>query len=770
MFSAELFYERYKRVFEKDYRNSSRQGTYQKPTMTTVDAPQPIQQSVEDPVLQVRSASIRYDMDRGISRVLDNVDIDIERDETLGIVGESGSGKSMFASAMLDAVIPPGELSGEITYTPLDGEPITVNDLSDEDLRSLRWEEIAMVFQGAMSSWNPTMKIREHFIETLQAHNYDEEEGIERARQLLADLYLEPDRTLDSYPHELSGGMKQRSLIALSMILEPEVLIMDEPTAALDLLMQRSILTLLEEIKQKYDITLVFITHDLPLVCELADRLAVMYAFEFVELGPTNKLLEGATHPYTRALLNATPNLTSDVDSMQVIEGSSPDPVDTPDGCSYHPRCPIATAECEQTNPDYHDVGEKHYSACFNWQDSEDAIPFSRYAPSEAQKTAEEIAEERGPAREDETEPVIELNNVDVHFELNTGFLNFWRETETVRAVDDVSLEIPENEVIALIGESGCGKTTLGKTAIGLQRPTNGEVLYRGQDIWNARDGEGQIDIRWRDIRQVLQIIHQDPGSALNPNKQVGHTLNIPLEKWHPELNFQDRRARILGMLEHVGMTPPEDYANRYPHQLSGGEKQRVALVRALLLNPDMILADEAISALDVSLRIEMMELFLDLQEEFNTSFVFVSHDLSNARYLTERADGRIGIMYLGEIVERGPAKQIVNDPRHPYTQALHWASPDLEPRDETDESPLRKIDIPDPKDPPSGCRFHTRCPEAREVCKQESPEEVEAAPEQLVRCFREYDEDHPYWESESLVEETEREFERSDIDSAVGD
>ena len=350
---------------------------------------------------------------------------------------------------------------------------------------------------------------------------------------------------------------------------------------------------------------------------------------------------------------------------------------------------------------------------------------------------------------------VVTLNEVEVHFENRSGLLDFFTDSETVRAVDGVSLDIHENEVIALVGESGCGKTTLGKATIGAQRPTGGSITYRGQDIWNAKDRRGDAEISWTEIRRALQMIHQDPGSSLNPNRTVIGSLDLPLQRWHDDLNTQDRRARILGMLEHVGMTPAEDYAERYPHQLSGGEKQRVALIRALLMEPDLILADEAISALDVSLRVEVMDLMLDLQEEFSTSFLFISHDLSNARYITERAGGRIGIMYLGKLVEIGTTEEIIQNPQHPYTQALWWATPNLYGEAET-EMPIRSIDIPDPIDPPSGCRYHTRCPEAREVCTQETPPamDVTDTSTQKAACFR-VDPDHEYWDSQSITDGT---------------
>lgn len=350
-------------------------------------------------------------------------------------------------------------------------------------------------------------------------------------------------------------------------------------------------------------------------------------------------------------------------------------------------------------------------------------------------------------------EPVVSLQDIEVHFKKESGLLGMFSSPESVKAVDGVSLDIAENDVIALVGESGCGKTTLGKTAIGVQRPTNGSVRYRGQDVWDAKDGRGSDDIPYSKIRRSLQIIHQDPNSSLNPNRKVKTTLASPLKKWQSEMDNDDRLDRILRLLERVGMTPPQDYADRYPHQLSGGEQQRVALGRALLMNPDVILADEAVSALDVSLRVEMMDLMLELQDLFNTSYLFVSHNLSNARYLAQRSGGRIGVMYLGRLVEIGPAEEIIENPKHPYTKVLKWATPDLEPNPEgTRDPPIRNIDIPDPINPPSGCRFHTRCPEAREVCRRRTPGLSEDSTH-AAACFRE-ESDHEYWESEPLVDE----------------
>jgi peptide/nickel transport system ATP-binding protein len=335
--------------------------------------------SVRDPIFEVRNTSVSFDMERGESRVLDEVNIEVNRGEVLGIVGESGSGKSMFASALLDAIVDPGILTGDITFHPKSGQTVDLLELSETEIKQVRWEEISMVFQGAMSSFNPTMSIGKHFEETLSVHDEEIEQGMEQAELLLSDLYLESEQVLESYPHELSGGMKQRALIALSLILEPEVLVMDEPTAALDLLMQRSIIGLIKEIADRRDLTVVFITHDLPLVANLADRLAVLYAFEFVEIGPAYEVLTEAKHPYTRALLNATPNLDTPREEMKPIEGASPDPVSVPNGCSYHPRCPLADETCLGVDPPLEsgDRDRKHTAACHHVADVPDTIPLS---------------------------------------------------------------------------------------------------------------------------------------------------------------------------------------------------------------------------------------------------------------------------------------------------------------------------------------------------------------------------------------------------------
>lgn len=367
---------------------------------------------------------------------------------------------------------------------------------------------------------------------------------------------------------------------------------------------------------------------------------------------------------------------------------------------------------------------------------------------------SEDMSQPRtGSGNEGRNEPVLSLENIVVQFQVaQSGLGDLFAEPDTVQAVDDVSIDISENDVLVIVGESGCGKTTLGKTAIGLQRPTSGSVKYRGQEIWDAKDRVGEVQIPYDEIRQSLQYIHQDPGSSLNPNRKVISSLLEPLNNIHPDLSAAEKRDRVLTMLEYVGMSPPTDYADRYPHQLSGGEQQRIAIIRAFLMDPDLILADEAVSALDVSLRIEIMDLMLELQDIWGTSFIFISHNLSNARYLAENSDGRVAIMYLGDIVEIGDIYDILDNSIHPYTDALKWASPEVIPSEDEPENPIEGIDIPDPVNLPSGCRFHTRCPKAREVCKSEEPKsyDIDGHDDQYSACFRAVD-DHPYWNSEPL-------------------
>jgi len=371
----------------------------------------------------------------------------------------------------------------------------------------------------------------------------------------------------------------------------------------------------------------------------------------------------------------------------------------------------------------------------------------------------------------DTDEPLLSVENLTVEFGDESALLEAvparvkdrmgW-DPSRLRAVDDVSLTVEPNDVVAVIGESGSGKTTLGKSAIGLEEPTSGQVRYRGYDIWELRRRKQIDDLRFEDARKALQIVHQDPGASLNPYRTLMSILKEPLSRWYPDMSNADRRERVLELLDECGLTPPLEYEDRYPHELSGGEKQRVALVRSMLVEPDLILADEPVSALDSSLRVEIMDLMLELQDLFDTSYIFVSHNLEHARYIANRADGRIAIMYLGEIVEIGPAEEVIRNPKHPYTKILKWATlpkhPDRAREAIAEDIPLRTLDVPDLVEPPSGCRFHTRCPQAHEVCRTDPPDLIGSNGGHSAACFRE-DPDHEYWESPSLDEDGDRDI-----------
>lgn len=366
-------------------------------------------------------------------------------------------------------------------------------------------------------------------------------------------------------------------------------------------------------------------------------------------------------------------------------------------------------------------------------------------------------------------DPLLSLEDVVVEFEDETALMEVipdrvkrrlgW-ETDPIRAVDGISLDIEENDVVAIIGESGSGKTTLGKTAVALTEPTAGRVAYRGHDVWEVKEKKQVDGLEFADIRRALQIIHQDPGASLNPYRTVNTILKKPLRRWQPDLTHADCRERLLGVLEAIGLTPAEDYIERYPHELSGGEQQRIALVRAMLVEPELILADEPVSALDPSLRVSLLDLMLELREEFEMSLIFVSHNLQHARYITSEVGGRIAVMYLGRIVEIGPAEQVFENPQHPYTKILLWAAlprnPDKSRQKLEEDPPLRRREIADIQNPPRGCRFHPRCPKAREACQTESPELLgNGTGDHRAACFR-VDDSHPYWNSPFLAEEGE--------------
>lgn len=674
-----------------------------------------------DIVLSVEDLSVQYLARRGAIQAVRGVSFELRKGESLALIGESGCGKTTLATSLIRLLPRMATFTnGEIRFQRRD-RLINVLQLGERDLRLFRWQECAMVFQGAQNALNPVLSIAKQFQDTAAAHGITNRGEIDqRARVLLQRVQLDPNRVLGSYPFELSGGMRQRVLIALALLLQPDIIILDEPTTALDVLTQRNIIDLLNTLRVDIGFTLLFVSHDLAMAAELADRVATMYAGRIIELGTVEDIFQRPRHPYTYGLLQATPTLHDDVGTIKSIGGTPPDLIDLPSGCPFHPRCKFAERDkCTTEEPPLIPIDPAHSAACWFWPKVEEAQAHSVKSepapspnggrpeiivgsadamPSLIQPT---ITRERG-AR------VIQADGVSKVVHAKAGDLPI---------VTDVSFDIAPGEVLCLVGESGCGKTTTGKLIAGLIEPTGGTVRFEGVNI---RDLKGRDFDRYR---RSVQIIHQDPYASLNPSMSVYQTLSAPLKHYKMARGRNQLTARILELLERVDLTPAVDFIDKYPHQLSGGQRQRLVVARALTVEPTFIIADEAVAMLDVSIRMSLLQTLRRLQDDLGVAFIFITHDLSMARLFGW--EGRIGVMYLGRIVELGPTPEILAHPQHPYTQALLSAVPeaDLNAAKEKERVQLRSLDIPSLINVPRGCSFHPRCPLFEDgLCEQSVP------------------------------------------------
>ena len=661
--------------------------------------------------LEVTNLSTRITLSRSTVRPADNVHIAIDEGETLGLVGESGCGKSMLGLSIL-GLLPKGGtiIEGSVK---LGGRELV--GLPDSSLRKLRGNEVAMIFQDSQSSLNPTKTIGEQVAEPVRLHRgASRTEANNRALEVLELVGLpQPRERMGDYPHLLSGGMRQRVMIAIALACEPKVLLADEPTTALDVTIQAQILALLDDLAQRLGMATLLVTHDMGVIAGRADRISVMYAGRIVETASTQDIFGAMRHPYTQALLGSIPKLSQDNRKALVsIRGRPPDLTDELTGCRFAPRCPRVTDECRLQEPPLSGETPEHRFAC--WHPVDGPV---RSLPEIATARARAAS----PARVAHGH-LLEIDQVVREYPVRAGAV-LQRKVNSVKAVSGVTLHVDVGEALGLVGESGCGKTTLGKMIVGIEKPDAGRIALEGREVFRTRGRE------LRRVRRDLQMVFQDPYASLDPRMRVQALLREPLViQKIGNRRQQDEKIRLL--LDEVGL--PANALERYPHEFSGGQRQRIALARALMLEPKVIVADEPVSALDVSIRSQVLNLMKRLQAEHHRASVVISHDLAVVKYLSDR----IAVMYLGKVVELGTGDDIYRRPAHPYTDALITTIPVPDPAAERAKTELGiRGELPSPIDPPSGCRFRTRCPRAQPLCAEQEPRLRPFGPTQQAAC-----------------------------------
>ncbi|WP_018587152.1 ABC transporter ATP-binding protein [Salinispora arenicola] len=656
------------------------------------------------PLLELRDLDTDIALRRGTVHALDGVSLEVAPGQTLGIVGESGSGKTMTALSIMGLLPSGGRVAGgQILFEGRD-----LRSLPPDEVRRIRGVRMGMVFQDPLTSLNPTMRIGAQVAEPLRVHErVGRAEARERAVEILRRVGMpRPERIVDSYPHELSGGMRQRVAIAMALVCSPSLLIADEPTTALDVTTQRQILELIDDLREEFGMAVILVTHDLGVIAGRADRVAVMYAGRVVETAATEQLFHAPRHRYTEALMQALPESAirenGGHDRLNSIPGLPPDLSGPLTGCRFAPRCSYVGEDCRTTDPSL--IPGAHQHACLHPVPAPTgAVTGSVPARTEPAATPVTAAPELAAA------PVLSVRNLVKNYPAHGGGL-LRRSAGQVSAVADVSFEVRPGETFGLVGESGCGKSTVGRLSVGLEQPSAGQIVLDGTDLTDLTGRE-----RRRMHRQV-QLMFQDSYAAMNPRMRVDAILAEPLEIQKVG-DGAARQARIATLLDQVGLS--RRALERYPHEFSGGQLQRIGLARSLALRPRLIVGDEPVSALDVSIQAQVLNLMRDLQRELGLAYIFISHDLSVVDYMADR----IGVMYLGKLVEIGPARDVVRAARHPYTQALVDAVPSITPSSAAagDGMTIRG-ELPSALDPPTGCRFRTRCPRAAQICTTEPP------------------------------------------------
>jgi peptide/nickel transport system ATP-binding protein len=645
---------------------------------------------MDQPIIKVDKLAIAYETRKGDVNAVRDVSFEIHRGETLGLVGESGCGKSTVAYGLVNYLGRNGKIAkGDIIFQ---GESLV--DRSSDELRRLRGDQISMVYQDPMTSLNPVLRIGEQMAEVLTVHRGMKlGEARQRCVEMLRRVYMpDPAKVMERYPHQISGGQQQRVVIAMALLNNPALLIMDEPTTALDVTVEAAVLDLIADLRRDFDTAILCISHNLGVIARVSDRVGVMYAGELVELATVREIFANPRHPYTQGLLRCVPRLGIDKagSTLYPIRGRVPAPDRLPPGCVFEPRCDYARDACRDERPPLRQIGSRHQSRCLfaeqidphGWQPPEDLIPL---APAEPVGEPANILDVSG------------LKTYYRHPDSSPLSLVGLGKKEYVKAVDGVSFSLPRGRTLGVVGESGCGKSTLIKTIIGLEDMSGGKAQFIGFDL------ERRASRRDLDVIQELQMVFQNPDATMNPSYSIGKQIERPLRRFKvvPPDQVRDEVIRLLRAVK-----LDEHYYDRLPRQLSGGEKQRVGIARAFAGRPDLVMCDEPVSALDVSVQAAVLNLLLEIQRAYGTTMIFIAHDLSVVRFFSDA----IAVMYLGQVVEMGPAEAIYAPPYHPYTESLLAAVPIPDPSVAQEHIRLEGS-VPSPLNPPSGCRFHTRCP-----------------------------------------------------------
>ena len=655
------------------------------------------------PLLEIENLHTDIKLRYSTVHAVDGVSLFVDPGESLGVVGESGCGKTMTALSIM-SLLPVG---GSIAEGTISLEGRKISGLPEDQLRKIRGNDIGMIFQDPLSSLNPTMTVGNQIAEAVRLHReVSREQAMDRAAEVLDLVGLpKPKERLGEYPHQFSGGMRQRVMIAMALACEPKLLIADEPTTALDVTIQKQILELIDDLRLRLQMSVILVTHDLGVIAGRADRVAVMYAGKIAETTATGPLFANPRHPYTEALFHALPDKAAETrEELLSIPGAPPDLVNPPKGCRFAPRCRYATDRCRAEEPRLLGERPEHLYACF--------YPVGDPERGRAAAAAADREPAAAPAEEAARLPgdvVLAAEDLVKDFPVTKGLLQ--RKIGTVSAVAGVSFDIRRGETFGLVGESGCGKTTIGRLIVGLEKATAGKISFAGGDLASVSGRE------YRRLRRKSQYMFQDSYASLDPRMRAGTILREPLAVQHIG-SRQEQHRRIVEMLGHVGL--PESATERYPHEFSGGQRQRLGFARALMLSPELIVADEPVSALDVSIQAQVLNMMRGLQHELGLTYLFISHDLAVVRYLSDH----IGVMYLGKLVEVGPAEEVYLTPAHPYTRGLIDSAPVADPVAEKAKVRAGVTgELPSAMSPPSGCRFRTRCPRAQEICAEVEPQ-----------------------------------------------